>query len=94
MTGTEPLRVNRPYDGYHWCPFEQMSWKSTCPETNVPADECSSVTLCFYPLTDKSPLMNEFLSQIKSNVELSQMYESIQKDATTTTSETSLMDIS
>ncbi len=38
--------------------------------------------------------MNEFLSQIKSNVELSQMFESIQKDATTTTSETSLMDIS
>jgi len=43
---------------------------------------------------DKSPLMNEFLSQIKSNPELSAMFESIQKDATTTASETSLMDIS
>ncbi len=38
--------------------------------------------------------MNEFLSQIRSNVELSQMFESIQKDATTTSSDTSLMDIS
>ncbi len=38
--------------------------------------------------------MVEFLSQIKSNVELSQMFESIQKDATSAASETSLMDIS
>ena len=45
-------------------------------------------------VADKSPLMNEFLSQIKSNPELAAMFESIQKDATTTASETSLMDIS
>ena len=38
--------------------------------------------------------MNEFLAQIKSNPDMANMFESIQKDATTTTSETSLMDIS
>ncbi|KAK2169251.1 hypothetical protein NP493_1199g02046 [Ridgeia piscesae] len=50
--------------------------------------------LLHIPDADKSPLMNEFLSQIKSNPELAAMFESIQKDATTTASETSLMDIS
>ena len=38
--------------------------------------------------------MNEFLSQIKSNMELSMMFENIQKDASSTASEMSLMDIS
>ena len=51
-------------------------------------------SLFMFSIVDKSPLMNEFLSQIKSNPELSAMFESIQKDATTTASETSLMDIS
>ena len=50
---------------------------------------------CYYCfITDKSPQMNEFMSHIKSNSDMQAMFESIQKDATTTTSETSLMDIS
>jgi len=43
---------------------------------------------------DKSPLMNEFLSQIKTNTELAAMFESIQKDASSGSAESSLMDIS
>lgn len=46
------------------------------------------------PDADKSPLMNDFISQIKVNPELTGMFESIQRDTTMTTSETSLMDIS
>lgn len=48
---------------------------------------------CFV-IVDKSPLMNDFISQIKVNPELTGMFESIQRDTTMTTSETSLMDIS
>lgn len=45
--------------------------------------------------TDKSPPMNDFLSQIKSNPDLCAMFEGIQKDAATVTaSETALMDMS
>jgi len=38
--------------------------------------------------------MNEFISHIKMNPELATMFESVQRDTTMTTSETSLMDIS
>jgi len=50
--------------------------------------------LLHIPDADKSPLVNEFLSQIRSNVELCQMFESIQKDTTTSSTDASLMDIS
>lgn len=43
---------------------------------------------------DKNPLMNEFLAQIKSSPELQTLFESIQKDATASPSDTALMDMS
>ncbi|XP_067665996.1 cullin-associated NEDD8-dissociated protein 1-like [Haliotis asinina] len=39
---------------------------------------------------DKSPQMNEFLTQIKSSSELSSMYENIQKDAISTSDSTTM----
>ncbi|ELU01651.1 hypothetical protein CAPTEDRAFT_19001 [Capitella teleta] len=51
--------------------------------------------LLHIPDADKSPPMNDFLSQIKSNPDLCAMFEGIQKDAATVTaSETALMDMS
>jgi hypothetical protein len=44
--------------------------------------------------TDKSPQMNEFLTQIKSNSDLTQMFENIQKDVMATSSDTVIMDTS
>ncbi|XP_052260170.1 cullin-associated NEDD8-dissociated protein 1-like isoform X7 [Dreissena polymorpha] len=46
------------------------------------------------PDADKSPQMNEFLSQIKSNPDLASMFESIQKDVMATPSDTVVMDTS
>ncbi|XP_014662099.1 PREDICTED: cullin-associated NEDD8-dissociated protein 1-like [Priapulus caudatus] len=46
------------------------------------------------PDADKNPLMSDFLAQIKSNAELSTMFDSIQKDVCAVASETSLMDLS
>lgn len=46
------------------------------------------------PDADKSAQMNEFISHIKMNPELATMFESVQRDTTMTSSETSLMDIS
>lgn len=43
--------------------------------------------------SDKNPQMNEFLNQIKSNKELAQMYESIQKDTATGHVDSSLGDM-
>ena len=54
-----------------------------------------NVILCvLYGCVDKSAQMNEFISHIKMNPELATMFESVQRDTTMTTSETSLMDIS
>ncbi|XP_048590232.1 cullin-associated NEDD8-dissociated protein 1 [Nematostella vectensis] len=39
------------------------------------------VALLYIPDSDKSPLLNDFLAQIKSSPELGTMFESIQKDA-------------
>lgn len=39
-------------------------------------------------------MMNEFMTQIKSNSELHTLFDSIQKDVSTTTSDTALMDLS
>jgi len=47
-----------------------------------------------FSISDKSPQMNEFLSQIKSNADLATMFENIQKDAMATTSDTVVMDTS
>lgn len=44
--------------------------------------------------TDKSPQMNEFLSQIKQSTELAAMFESIQKDAQTSPTDIMMMDTS
>jgi cullin-associated NEDD8-dissociated protein 1 len=52
------------------------------------------VALLLIPDADKSPLMNEFMSQIKQNPELLGVFESIQRDTAMTSSETSLMDVS
>ncbi|XP_052763076.1 cullin-associated NEDD8-dissociated protein 1-like [Mya arenaria] len=46
------------------------------------------------PDADKSPQMNEFLTQIKSNTDLAAMFENIQKDAMATSSDTVVMDTS
>ncbi|XP_060552206.1 cullin-associated NEDD8-dissociated protein 1-like [Ruditapes philippinarum] len=46
------------------------------------------------PDADKSPQMNEFLTQIKSNSDLTQMFENIQKDVMATSSDTVIMDTS
>ncbi|XP_063406823.1 cullin-associated NEDD8-dissociated protein 1-like isoform X1 [Mytilus trossulus] len=43
---------------------------------------------------DKSPQMNEFLSYIKSNTEMAAMFESIQKDAQASISDSMVMDTS
>ena len=43
---------------------------------------------------DKSPQMNEFLSHIKSSTEMSAMFESIQKDAQASISDSMVMDTS
>ncbi|XP_041360629.1 LOW QUALITY PROTEIN: cullin-associated NEDD8-dissociated protein 1-like [Gigantopelta aegis] len=51
------------------------------------------VALLNIPDADKSPQMNEFLTQIKSSSELAAMFEHIQKDAIST-SDTTLMDTS
>jgi hypothetical protein len=45
---------------------------------------------CF--VSDKSPQMNEFLSHIKSSTEMSAMFESIQKDAQASISDSMVMD--
>lgn len=50
--------------------------------------------LLHIPDADKNPLMNEFLSQVKSSPELSSMFENIQRDVSSTSSDTSLMDTS
>lgn len=42
--------------------------------------------LYLFFFTDKSPQMNEFLSQIKSSAELGAMFETIQKDAQSSSS--------
>lgn len=47
---------------------------------------------CF--ISDKSPQMNEFLSHIKSSTEMSAMFESIQKDAQASISDSMVMDTS
>jgi len=52
------------------------------------------VCVCARASLDKSAQMNEFISHIKMNTELATMFESVQRDTTMTTSETSLMDIS
>ena len=39
------------------------------------------INLSFLLLLDKSPLLSEFLAQIKSSPELSAMFDSIQRDA-------------
>lgn len=44
--------------------------------------------------TDKSPQMNEFLSQIKQSTELAAMFESIQKDAQSSPTDIMMMDTS
>ncbi|XP_077989699.1 cullin-associated NEDD8-dissociated protein 1-like isoform X1 [Glandiceps talaboti] len=46
------------------------------------------------PDSDKNPLMNEFVSQIRSSPEMSTMFDSIQKDAAASVSTDSLMDTS
>jgi len=51
-------------------------------------------SLLAIPDADKNPLMNEFLAQIKSSPELQTLFESIQKDASASPSDTTLMDIS
>ena len=45
-------------------------------------------------VADKSPQMNDFLQHVKATPELNSMFESIQKDALTTTSEIVNMDTS
>ncbi|KAL3888684.1 hypothetical protein ACJMK2_001048 [Sinanodonta woodiana] len=40
------------------------------------------------------PFMNDFLTQIRSNSELASMFESIQKDASVSSSDTTGMDTS
>ncbi|KAK2158819.1 hypothetical protein LSH36_163g01004 [Paralvinella palmiformis] len=51
-------------------------------------------SLLHIPDADKSPLMNEFLSQVKSNPELSSMFENILRDVSCSGSDASLMDTS
>lgn len=51
------------------------------------------VYLYFY-ISDKSPQMNEFITQIKSNSDLTQMFENIQKDAMASSSDAIIMDTS
>jgi cullin-associated NEDD8-dissociated protein 1 len=46
------------------------------------------------PDADKNPLLTEFMSQIKSSPDLQALYESIQKDASSSPSDTILMDVS
>lgn len=49
----------------------------------------------FLCLTDKNPLMNEFLAQIKSTPDLQTLFDSIQKDSSgSVTESTVLMDVS
>lgn len=46
-------------------------------------------------MTDKNPLMNEFLAQIKSTPDLQTLFDSIQKDSSgSVTESTVLMDVS
>jgi len=52
------------------------------------------IFLHVHGFVDKSAQMNEFISHIKVNPELATMFESVQRDTTMTTSETSLMDVS
>ncbi|KAL3888576.1 hypothetical protein ACJMK2_001063 [Sinanodonta woodiana] len=51
-------------------------------------------SLLTVPDADKNPQMNEFLTQIRSNSELASMFESIQKDASASSSDTTVMDTS
>ncbi|KAK3087101.1 hypothetical protein FSP39_001721 [Pinctada imbricata] len=51
-------------------------------------------SLLAIPDADKSPQMNEFLSQIKASTELSVMFDSIQKDAQSSSSDVMVMDTS
>lgn len=51
-------------------------------------------SLLAIPDADKSPQMNEFLSQIKQSTELAAMFESIQKDAQTSPTDIMMMDTS
>lgn len=49
----------------------------------------------FLCMTDKNPLMNEFLAQIKSTPDLQTLFDSIQKDSSgSVTESTVLMDVS
>lgn len=51
-------------------------------------------SLLSIPDADKNPLMNEFMTQIKSNSELQSLFDSILKDASMTTTDSALMDLS
>ena len=41
-----------------------------------------TIILSNYPITDKHPQLNEFLTQIKNTPDLTNLFESIQKDGT------------